>query len=83
MKKFTLLAAAAAVMLLTPAMLAPAAAETNINVRIGTPGYHDGYRAYGSTRTKTIVRGPNCRMVTVRTKRANGTVLVRKVRRCG
>ncbi len=87
MKKFALLAAAAA--LLAPALMsAPASAQdASVNIRIGDPAptyrtYSPGYRAYGAARTRTVVTGPNCRTVTVRTARANGTVYVRKVRKC-
>ncbi len=97
MKKFALLAAAAA--LLAPALMsAPASAQdASVNIRIGDPSptyrtysptyrtysTSSGYRAYGAQRTKTVVTGPNCRQVTVRTVRSNGTVYTRKVRKCG
>jgi hypothetical protein len=85
MKKFALLAVAAA--LLTPALFtAPAAAQdASVSIRVGDPGprhYHRGYRAYGQERV--IVRaGSDCRTTTVRTKRANGTVVIKKIRKCG
>lgn len=77
MKKFVLLAAAAA--FLTPAMLSAASAETaSVNVRVG----HPGYRAYSQER---VIVAPNhhCRTVITRHKRDNGTIVIRKIRRCG
>jgi uncharacterized protein YraI len=80
MKKFVLLAAAA--VCFAPAMISSASAATaSVNVRVGSPGYyHSGYRAYNQ---RVVVSGSHCRMVTVRTKRANGSVWVRKIRKCG
>ena len=77
MKKFALLAAAAA--FLTPAMISAASAETaSVNVRVGSPGY----RAHSQER---VIVGPrhHCRTIIVRHKRDNGVVVVRKIRRCG
>ena len=68
------------------AIAGPAAAQVHVHtdapgvgVRIGSGdhyrgrGYYRGYRAYG--------RG-NCRQVTSRTVRPNGTVVVRRSTRC-
>jgi hypothetical protein len=76
MKKFALLAAAAA--FLAPALISSSSAETaSVNIRVGNPGY----RAYSQER---VVVSPNhCRTTTVRTKRANGSVSIRKIRKCG
>ena len=73
MQKLILLAAAGA--FLNPALISSASAQS-VSVRVGEPGY----RAYSQQRIVTT--GPNCRTVTVRTKRPNGTTLVRKVRKC-
>jgi hypothetical protein len=86
MKKFVLLAAAAACFV--PALVSSASAETDVNVRInaGSPGYHSGYRHSGYrayNQQRVVVSGSHCRMTTVRTHRANGTVWVRKIRKCG
>jgi hypothetical protein len=76
MKKFALMVAAAA--FLTPALIASASAETaSVNVRVGSPAY----RAYSQERV--IVSPHHCRTTIVRTKRANGTIWVRKIRKCG
>jgi hypothetical protein len=74
MKKLVLLTAAAA--FLAPAWIASASAET-VNVRVGSPGY----RAYSQERV--VVSPHHCRTVTVRSRHANGTVVIRKHRRCG
>jgi hypothetical protein len=66
------------------AIAGPAAAQVHVHtdapgvgVRIGSGdhyrGYHRGYRAHA--------RG-NCRQVTSRTVRSNGTVVVRRSTRC-
>ncbi len=73
MKKLILLAAAGA--FLSPALISSASAQS-VSVRVGDPGY----RAYSQQRV--VVSGQNCRTTTVRTKRANGTTWVRKVRKC-
>jgi hypothetical protein len=76
MKKLALLAAAAA--FLAPALISSASAETaSVNVRVGSPGY----RAYSQERV--VVSPSHCRTTTVRTKRANGSVSIRKIRKCG
>ena len=80
MKKFVLLAAAAA--FLTPALMSAASAETlNVRVGVGNSGYHNGYRAYGQERVYVGHRN-HCRTVVTRHKRDNGTVVIRKIRRC-
>ena len=80
MKKLVLLAAAAA--LLTPALISSASAETlNVRVGIGNSGYNNGYRAYGQERVYVDHRR-HCRMVVTRHHRANGTVVIRKIRKC-
>ena len=73
MKKLVLLTAAAA--FIAPALIASASAET-VSVRVGSPGY----RAYSQERV--IVSPSHCRMTTVRTKHANGSVTIRKIRKC-
>jgi hypothetical protein len=84
MKKLVLLAAAAA--LLTPALISSASAET-LNVRVGignsgyNSGYNNGYRSYGQERVYVDHRR-HCRMVVTRHHRANGTVVIRKIRKC-
>jgi hypothetical protein len=76
MKKLALMAAAAA--FLAPALISSASAETaSVNVRVGSPGY----RAYSQERV--VVAPSHCRTTTVRTKRANGSVSIRKIRKCG
>ena len=74
MKIFALSIAAAA--FLAPAMISSASAETDINVRIGTPGYNA--RAQG-----VVVTSPaRCRTVVTKVKRANGTKVTTKKRVC-
>lgn len=73
MKKLILLAAAAA--FLSPALSSSASAQS-VSVRVGEPGY----RAYSQQRV--VVSGKQCRTTTVRTKRPNGTIWVRKIRKC-
>jgi hypothetical protein len=74
MKKLVLLTAAAA--FIAPALIASASAET-VSVRVGSPGY----RAYSQERV-VVGNSHHCRMTTVRTKHANGSVTVRKIRKC-
>jgi hypothetical protein len=75
MKKLVLMAAAAA--FLAPALISSASAETaSVNVRVGSPGY----RAYSQERV--VVNPHHCRTTTVRTKHANGSVSIRKIRKC-
>ena len=84
MKRFALLLAAAAVCF-TPALISPASAQSaSVNIRVGDPGYRTyspGYRTYSKKRV--VYKNRNCRNVTVRTKRPNGTVVIKKTRRCG
>lgn len=75
MRKLALMAAAAA--FLAPALISSASAET-VSVRVGSPGY----RAYSQERV-VVAPSSHCRTTTVRTKRANGTIWVRKIRKCG
>jgi hypothetical protein len=73
MKKFLMLAAAAAIA--TPALISAASAES-VTVRVGSPGYH------ARAQERVVVRhAPACRMVTTRVHRGNRTV-VTKTRRC-
>ena len=78
MKKLILLAAAA---FLSPALIASASAQT-VSVRVGEPGYSAYAQQRVVTQKRVVVTGKNCRTVTVRTKRANGTIWVRKIRKC-
>jgi hypothetical protein len=73
MKKLVLLTAAAA--FFAPALIASASAET-VSVRVGSPGY----RAYSQERV--VVAPHHCRTVVVRTRQANGNLVIRKHRRC-
>ena len=80
MKKLVLLAAVAA--LLTPALITSASAETlNVRVGVGNSGYNNGYRAYGQERV-VVAPGHRCRTIIIRHKRWDGTVVIRKERRC-
>lgn len=80
MKKFVLLAAAAA--FLAPALISSASAETlNVRVGVGNSGYNNGYRAYGQEHVY-VGRRHHCRTVVTRHHRANGTVVIRKFRKC-
>ena len=60
----------------------PANAQS-VHVQVGTPSY--GYVRPAYVKKKKVVyrTTSNCRYTTVRTKRANGTVYVKKIRRCG
>jgi len=80
------LAAAACLTLGSVAM----AQELNIGVGVGEHHDHDragvvirgGERSYN--RERIIVRRPHdCRMVTIRSHRPNGSVVIRQIRRCG
>ena len=75
MKKFALLAAAA--VCFAPALISSASAQS-VTLRVGDPGYH----SYNQQRV-VVSNSRHCRTTTVRTKRANGTIWVRQVRRCG
>jgi hypothetical protein len=86
MKKFALMLAAATCLLAAPAFVQPAAAQADVNVRIGSSnnnGHHNGWRHRGYHSNAAVVVGSNCRTVVTRTHRANGTVVIRKHRRCG
>jgi hypothetical protein len=87
MKKFALMIAAATCLLAAPALVQPAAAQADVNVRIGTThhdnGNHYGWRHRGYRSNAAVVVHPGCRTVVTRTHRANGTVVIRKHRRCG
>jgi opacity protein-like surface antigen len=74
MKTFLLVAAAAAA--LTPAMISAASADS-VNVRVGS-----GYPHYRAQATEHVVVSHHCRTVTVRSHRANGSVVIRRTRRC-
>lgn len=76
MKKFVILAAAAAI--LTPAMISAASAENaSVNVRIGSPGYH----ARAEERVVIRKHRPHCRMVVTHIKR-DGVRITKKERKC-
>ena len=68
------------------ALIASASAET-LNVRVGVGnsgynnGYNNGYRAY-SQEGVYVRNRHHCRMVVTRHHRANGTIVVRKFRKC-
>jgi len=80
MKKFALLIAAAACLLSAPMVVQPASAETYVRVSSDNDGWR--HRAYRS-RAQVVVASPHrCRTVTVRTKRLDGSVVIRKHRRC-
>jgi ABC-type sugar transport system substrate-binding protein len=86
MKKFALMLAAATCLLAAPALVQPAAAQADVNVRIGTSnnnGHHNGWRHRGyHSNAAVVVAHPRCRTVVTRTHRANGTVVIRKHRSC-
>lgn len=76
MKKLILIAAVAAGgFMFAPAAISTPAEAQSVTVRVGEPGYRAPVR-------RTVVVAPRCRMVTVRTKRPNGTVLIKQTRRC-
>lgn len=80
MKKLVLLAAAAA--LLAPAMISSASAEDlNVRVGVGSPTYHRAYRSHAEERIYVGNRH-HCRTIIERHKRDNGTIVVRKIRKC-
>jgi hypothetical protein len=89
MIKFAVAVAAAALLLSTPTIAAPAAtdgaqirvAQADVSIRLG--GDRRDMRR-GVVERRVIRRGDRerCRMVTVRERRG-GTVIVRKTRRCG
>lgn len=88
MKTFALLGLAAAA-LMAPALFSAPASAQSVTVSVGQPTYQrtyvrprPAYRSYATTKRVTVRQGANCRTTTVRTKRANGTVWVRQVRKC-
>jgi hypothetical protein len=93
MKYLSLGALAAALLFTTPSFAQDVrvrTGETGITVRTGDsrPGYR---RHRGPDRViirerrapRVIIRERGCRNVVIRTERPNGTVVVRRVRRCG
>jgi hypothetical protein len=67
-------------MVVAPGVSTPASAQVSVYggdngvaVRIGPRRHHREYYSYGAA---------DCRTVTVRTKRPDGSVVVRKTRRC-
>jgi hypothetical protein len=85
MKKFALILAAATCLLAAPALVQSAKADPNVNVRIGTNhdnGHHYGWRHRGYHSNAAVVVRSGCRTVVSRTHRANGSVVIRKHRRC-
>lgn len=78
MKKIAFLIAAAGCLLTAPAALQPASAETSVRIGVNDGWRHDAYRS----RAHVVVTRPQCRTVTVRTKRPNGTIIIKKQRRC-
>ena len=78
MKKIAFLIAAAGCLLAAPAALQPASAETSVRIGAGDGWRHDAYHS----RAAVVVDRPHCRTVTVRTKRPNGTIIIKKQRRC-
>jgi len=79
MKKFALVLAAAAGLVMAPAVVQSTSAETY--VRTSSSDWWGGSSAYRS-RAQVVVAGSKCRMVTTKIKR-NGKVIIRKVRKCG
>ena len=79
MKKLVLLGLVAGAAFLTPVMTPAPAEAQSVTVRVGEPGYRPVTRV---KRTTVVRSGPVCRTTTVRTKRPNGSVMIRKVRRC-
>jgi hypothetical protein len=95
MRKFALIAAAAC-LLAGPALMQPASAETaSVRIGIGDSGArgrvvvrdndnwrHQGYRSYARERVVISSNPRHCRTVTTRIHRANGSVVIKKQRRC-
>jgi hypothetical protein len=77
------LVAAAACLLTAPAIVQPASAETYIRSSDGWR-HDDNWRHRGyHSRASVVVTSPHhCRMTTVRTKHGNGSVSIRKIRKC-
>lgn len=94
MKKFAFLIAAAACLVVGSASVQPASAQSlSIGIGDSSPrgrvvvrdngyrSYDNGYRSYA--RERVVIASPRqCRTVTVRSHRANGTIVIRKYRRC-
>jgi len=82
MKKIAFLIAAALCLLAVPATVQPAGAQS-VTVGVGDNGHHYGWRnhAYRS-RAQVVVHRPHCRTIIIRHKRWDGTVVIRKERRC-
>ena len=78
MKKFALVLAAAAGLLMAPAVVQSTSAETYVR---SSSDWWGGPSATRS-RAQVVVGSQNCRMVTTKIKR-NGKVIIRKVRKCG
>ena len=73
MRKFILALGAAAILAAAPAFVQPASAETDVNIRVGSPAY--------KSRAQTVVvktKKPVCRTVTTKIKRAGRTVVTKK-----
>jgi hypothetical protein len=72
MRKFVIILGAAAAMVAAPAFIPSASAETDVNIRIGTPAYKA--RAQG-----VVVTSPSrCKTVTTKVKKAGKTVISKK-----
>jgi hypothetical protein len=64
-----------------PAVAQVAIEAPGVDVRVGTDRHY--YRHYGWDRERRVIRRDrDCRTVTVRQRRANGDVVVRKRTRC-
>lgn len=96
MKKLACLMAAAACLTVGPAVAQSARITVGVDdgyssrgrvvVRDNDRWHHNRWRAHRSYASDRIVIRSNpdyCRTVTVRTKLANGTVIIKKQRRCG
>jgi len=85
MKKLALLVAAAACLLTAPSIVQPASAETYVRVGSSDNWRHDDnwrHRGYRSHASVVVANPHHCRTVTVRTRQANGNLVIRKHRRC-
>jgi hypothetical protein len=83
-KSLLLFAVAAGLYMIAPPAVQPASAQ-DATVRIGIgERHHDGWRHRGYRSRAAVVVGERsrCRTVTVRTHRPNGTIVIRKHRRC-
>jgi len=77
MRKIALIVAAGC-LLAAPAAVQPASAETSVRIGVNDGWRYPAYRSHAAV----VVDRPHCRTVTVRTKRPNGTVIIKKQRRC-